>query len=99
MLGPTLLQIPVPKSSKVGGLNDVIPVVLTSVMKALENIVLLHLKSHTAPIIDLFQVAYWANWSIEDTNNLANHHTLSHLKSSNIYAGYICPGYGLQFSF
>ncbi|KAL0173244.1 hypothetical protein M9458_033555, partial [Cirrhinus mrigala] len=54
--------IPVPKKSKITGLNDYRPVALTSVvMKSFEKLVLAYLKDITGPLLDPLQFAYRAN--------------------------------------
>ncbi len=50
--------IPIPKKSKITGLNDYRPVVLMSVvMKSFEKLVLAHLKDITGPSLDSLQFA------------------------------------------
>ncbi|XP_010787373.1 homeobox protein OTX1 B-like [Notothenia coriiceps] len=59
--------IPVPKKTRITGLNDYRPVALTSVvMKSFERLVLSHLKSITDPLLDPLQFAYRANRSVDD---------------------------------
>ncbi|KAK3539529.1 hypothetical protein QTP70_009510 [Hemibagrus guttatus] len=51
--------VPVPKKTKITGLNDYRPVALTSVvMKSFERLVLSYLKDITDPLLDPLQFAY-----------------------------------------
>ncbi|KAI2648566.1 RNA-directed DNA polymerase from mobile element jockey [Labeo rohita] len=60
--------IPVPKKSKITGLNDYRTVALTSVvMKSFERLVLAYLKDITGPLLDPLQFAYRANSSAFNT--------------------------------
>ncbi|KAI2650804.1 putative RNA-directed DNA polymerase from transposon BS [Labeo rohita] len=60
--------IPVPKKSKITGLNDYRPVALTSVvLKLFERLVLSYLKDITGPFLDPLQFAYRANSSAFNT--------------------------------
>ncbi|KAK3557548.1 hypothetical protein QTP70_029230 [Hemibagrus guttatus] len=59
--------VPVPKKTKITGLNDYRPVALTSVvMKSFERLVLSYLKDITDPLLDPLQFAYRANRSVDD---------------------------------
>ncbi|KAK3533800.1 hypothetical protein QTP70_029508, partial [Hemibagrus guttatus] len=79
--------VPVPKKTKITGLNDYIPVALTSVvMKSFERLVLSYLKDITDPLLDPLQFAYRANRSVDDAVNMALHFILQHLDSPGSYA-------------
>ena len=79
--------IPVPKKTRITGLNDYRPVALTSVvMKVFERLVLAHLKSITDPLLDPLQFAYRANRSVDDAVNMALHYVLEHLDTAGTYA-------------
>ncbi|XP_053699525.1 uncharacterized protein LOC128746481 [Synchiropus splendidus] len=79
--------IPVPKKTRITGLNDYRPVALTSVlMKSFERLVLSHLKSITASHLDSLQFAYRANRSVDHAVNQALHFVLEHLDSPGTYA-------------
>ncbi len=72
--------IPIPKKSKITGLNDYRPVALTSVvMKSFEKLVLAHLKDFTRPLLDPLQFVYRANRSVDDAVNMVLHYVLQHL--------------------
>ncbi len=72
--------IPIPKKSKITGLNDHRPVALTSVvMKSFEKLVLAHLKDITGPLLDPLQFAYRANRSVDKAVNMGLHYVLQHL--------------------
>ena len=59
--------VPVPKNNKVGSMNDLRPVALTSVtFKTCERIVLPQLKSHIHDSLDPFQFADQNNICCED---------------------------------
>ncbi len=78
--------IPIPKKSKITGLNDYRPVALTSVvMKSFEKLVLAHLKEITGPSLDPLQFAYRANRSVDDAVNMGLHYVLQHLDRSGTY--------------
>ncbi len=78
--------IPIPKKSKITGLNDYRPVVLTSVvMKSFEKLVLAHLKDITRPLLDPLQFAYRANRSVDDAVNMGLHYVLQHLDRPGTY--------------
>lgn len=74
--------VPVPKKPWIIGLNDYRPVVLTFVlMKSFERLVLTHLKTINAPLLDPLQFAYRTNRPVDDAVNLALHFILQHLDS------------------
>ncbi len=54
-------------------------------MKAFEHLVLTHLISHAAPIMDPFQFAHGSKLLVEDVINLALHQILHHLESYSTY--------------
>ena len=59
--------VPVPKNNKVGSMNDLRPVALTSVtFETCEQIVLPQLRSSIHDSLDPFQFAYQSNRSCED---------------------------------
>ncbi len=63
--------IPIPKKSKISGLNDYRLVTLTSVvMKSFEKLVLAHLKDITGPSLDPLQFANRANRSVDNAVNI-----------------------------
>ncbi|XP_054603700.2 uncharacterized protein [Nothobranchius furzeri] len=67
--------VSVPKKLRITGLNDYRPVALTSVaMKSFEHLVLPHLNTLTAPLLDHLQFAYRANRSVDDAINMALHY-------------------------
>ncbi|KAK3553710.1 hypothetical protein QTP70_007500 [Hemibagrus guttatus] len=75
--------VPVPKKTKITGLNDYRPVALTSVvMKSFERLVLSYLKDITDPLLDPLQFTYRANRSVDDAVNMALHFILQHLDSA-----------------
>uniref|UniRef100_A0A3B4GQJ3 Reverse transcriptase domain-containing protein n=1 Tax=Pundamilia nyererei TaxID=303518 RepID=A0A3B4GQJ3_9CICH len=55
-------------------------------MKSFERLVLSHLKTLTAPLLDPLQFAYRANRSVDDAINMALHFILQHLDSPGTYA-------------
>ncbi|KAI2650995.1 putative RNA-directed DNA polymerase from transposon BS [Labeo rohita] len=66
--------IPVPKKTKITGLNDYRPMALTSVvMKSFEKLVLVYLKDISRPLLDPLQCAYRANRSVDDAVNMGLH--------------------------
>ncbi len=72
--------IPIPKKSKITGLNNYWPVALTPVvMKSFEKLVLAHLKDITGPSLDPLQFAYRANRSVDSVVNMGLHYVLQHL--------------------
>ncbi len=78
--------IPVPKKSKITGLNFYRPVALTSVaMKSFERLVLAYLKASTGPLLGPMQFAYRANRSVNDAVNMGLLFTLQHLDRPETY--------------
>ena len=74
--------VPVPKNNKVGSMNDLRPVALTSVaFKTCERIVLPQLKSFIHDSLDPFQFAYQSNRSCEDALLVTINEVTSHLDS------------------
>ncbi|XP_076735994.1 uncharacterized protein LOC143412342 [Maylandia zebra] len=91
--------IPVPKKPRITGLNDYRPVALTSVvMKSFERLVLSHLKTLTAPLLDPLQFAYRANRSVDDAINMALHFILQHLDSPGTYARILFVDFSSAFN-
>ena len=79
--------VPVPKKSKITGLNDYRPVALTSVvMKVFERLVLWFLRAATELQSDPMQFAYKANRSVDDAVSLTLHKILQHLETPKSYA-------------
>ncbi len=81
--------IPIPKKSKITGLNDYRPVALTSVViKSFEKLVLAHLKDITGPAgssLDPLQFAHRANRSFDDAVNIGVYYVLQHLDRPGAY--------------
>ncbi len=78
--------IPIPKKSKITGLNDYRPVAVTSVvMKLIKKLVLAHLKDIIGPSLDPLQFANRANRSVDDAVNMGLHYVLQHLESPGTY--------------
>ena len=74
--------VPVPKNNKVGSMNDLRLVALTSVaFKTCERIVLPQLKSFILDSLDPFQFAYQSNRSCEDALLVTINEVTSHLDS------------------
>ena len=74
--------VPVPKNKKVGSMNDLRPVELTSVaLKTCERIMLPQLKSFIHDSLDPFQFAYQSNRSCEDALLVTINEVTSHLDS------------------
>ncbi|KAK3544058.1 hypothetical protein QTP86_000868 [Hemibagrus guttatus] len=91
--------VPVPKKTKITGLNDYRPVALTSVdMKSFERLVLSYLKDITDPLLDLLQFAYRANSSVDDAVNMAFHFILQHLDSPGSYARILFVDFSSAFN-
>ncbi|KAK9536483.1 hypothetical protein VZT92_006258 [Zoarces viviparus] len=91
--------IPVPKKTRITGLNDYRPVTLTSVvMKSFERLVLSHLKTLTDPLLDPLQFAYRANRSVDDAVNMAHHFILQHLDSPGTYARILFVDFNSAFN-
>ncbi len=78
--------IPIPKKSKITGLNDYRPVALMYVvMKSFEKLVLAHLKDITGPLLDPLQFAYRANRYVDDAVNMGLRYVLQHLDRPGAY--------------
>ncbi|KAK3511626.1 hypothetical protein QTP70_013648 [Hemibagrus guttatus] len=91
--------VPVPKKTKITGLNDYRPVALTSVvMKSFERLVLSYLKDITDPHLDPLQFAYRANRSVGDAVNMALHFVLQHLDSPGSYARILFVDFSSAFN-
>ncbi|KAK3525964.1 hypothetical protein QTP70_011683 [Hemibagrus guttatus] len=91
--------VPVPKKTKITGLNDYRPVALTSVvMKSFEHLVLSYLKDITDPLLDPLQFAYRANRSVDDAVNMALHFILQHLDSPGSYARILFVDFSSAFN-
>ncbi|KAK3569190.1 hypothetical protein QTP86_026472, partial [Hemibagrus guttatus] len=91
--------VPVPKKTKITGLNDYRPVALTSVvMKSFERLVLSYLKDITDPLLDPLQFAYRANRSVDDAVNIALHFILQHLDSQGFYARILFVDFSSAFN-
>ncbi|CAM4735488.1 unnamed protein product [Leuciscus chuanchicus] len=91
--------IPVPKKTKITGLNDYRPVALTSVlMKSFERLVLAYLKDITGPLLDPFQFAYRANRSVDDAVNMGLHYILQHLDRPGTYARILFVDFSSAFN-
>ncbi|KAK3507296.1 hypothetical protein QTP70_013555 [Hemibagrus guttatus] len=91
--------VPVPKKTKITGLNDYRPVALTSVvMKSFERLVLSYLKDITDPLLDPLQFAYRANRSVDDAVNMALHFILQHLDSPRSYARILFVDFSSAFN-
>ncbi len=91
--------IPIPKKSKITGLNDYRPVALMSVvMKSYEKLVLAHLKDITGPLLDPLQFAYRANRSVDDAVNMGLHYVLQHLDRPGAYVRILFVDFSLAFN-
>ncbi len=91
--------IPIPKKSKITGLNDYRPVALTSVvMKSFEKLVLAHLKDITGPLLDPLQFAYRANRSVDDAVNMGLHYVLQHLDRPGAYVRILFVDFSSAFN-
>ncbi len=91
--------IPIPKKSKITGLNDYRPVALTSVvMKSFEKLVLAHLKDITGPLLDHLQFAYIANRSVDDAVNMGLHYVLQHLDRPGAYVRILFVDFSSAFN-
>ncbi|KAK3505641.1 hypothetical protein QTP70_021285, partial [Hemibagrus guttatus] len=91
--------VPVPKKTKITGLNDYRPVALTSVvMKSFERLVLSYLKDITDPLLDPLQFAYRANRSVDDAVNMALHFILQHLDFPGSYARILFVDFSSAFN-
>ncbi|KAK3531919.1 hypothetical protein QTP70_034420, partial [Hemibagrus guttatus] len=91
--------VPVPKKTKITGLNDYRPVALTSVvMKSFECLVLSYLKDITDPLLDPLQFAYRTNRSVDNAVNMALHFILQHLDSPGSYARILFVDFSSAFN-
>ncbi len=91
--------IPIPKKSKITGLNDYRPVALTSVvMKSFEKLVLAHLKDITGPSLDPLQFAYRANRSVDDAVNMGLHYVLQHQDRPGAYVRILFVDFSSAFN-
>ncbi|KAL0173200.1 hypothetical protein M9458_033511, partial [Cirrhinus mrigala] len=91
--------IPVPKKSKITGLNDYRPVALTSVvMKSFEKLVLAYLKDITGPLLDPLQFAYRANRSVDDAVNIGLYFILQHLDRPGTYVRILFVDFSSAFN-
>ncbi|KAK3506179.1 hypothetical protein QTP70_031913, partial [Hemibagrus guttatus] len=95
----TTAIVPVPKKTRITGLNDYRPVALTSVvMKSFERLVLSCLKDITDPLLDPLQFAYRANRSVDDAVNMALHFILQHLDSPGSYTRILFVDFSSAFN-
>ncbi len=91
--------IPIPKKSKITGLNDYRPVALTSVvMKSFEKLVLAYLKDITGPLLDPLQFAYRATRSMDDAVNMGLHYVLQHLDRPGTYVRILFVDFSWAFN-
>ncbi|KAL0148195.1 hypothetical protein M9458_056516 [Cirrhinus mrigala] len=91
--------IPVPKKSKITGLNDYRPVALTSVvMKSFEKLVLAYLKDITGPLLDPLQFAYRANRLVDDAVNIGLYFILQHLDRPGTYVRILFVDFSSAFN-
>ncbi len=91
--------IPIPKKSKITGLNDYRPVALTSVvMKSFDKLVLAHLKDITGPSQDHLQFAYRANRSGDDAVNMGLHYVMQHLDRPGAYVRILFVDFSSAFN-
>ncbi len=91
--------IPIPKKSKITGINDYRPVAQTSVvMKSFKKLVLAHLKDITGPSLDPLQFAYRANKSVADAVNMGLHYVLLHLDRSGTYVRILFVDFSSAFN-
>uniref|UniRef100_A0A3B4FQ53 Reverse transcriptase domain-containing protein n=1 Tax=Pundamilia nyererei TaxID=303518 RepID=A0A3B4FQ53_9CICH len=67
-------------------------------MKSFERLVLSHLKTLTAPLLDPLQFAYRANRSVDDAINMALHFILQHLDSPGTYARILFVDFSSAFN-
>ncbi len=87
--------IPIPKKSKITGLNDYRPVALTSVvMKSC----LAHLKNIFGPSLDPLQFAYRANRSVDDAVNMGLRYVLQHLDRPGAYVRILFVDFSSAFN-
>ncbi|KAK3561269.1 hypothetical protein QTP86_030678, partial [Hemibagrus guttatus] len=80
----TSANVPVPKKTKITGLNDYRPLTLTSGI--------------TDPLPDPLQFAYRANRSVDDAVNMALHFILQHLDSPGSYARILFVDFSSAFN-
>ncbi len=91
--------IPIPKKSKIEGLNDYRPVALLSVvMKSFEKQVMAHLKEITGPSLDSLQFACRANRSVDDAVNMGLHYVLQHLDRAGTYVWILFVDFSSAFN-
>ncbi len=90
--------IPVPKKSKITGLNDYRPVALTSVAMKSFRLVLAYLMDTTGPLLDPLQFAYRANRSVDDAVNMGLHYILQHLDRPGTYVRILFVDFSSAFS-
>ncbi len=91
--------IPIPKKSKITGLNYYRLVALTSVViKSFEKLVLAHLKDITGPSLDPLQFAYRANRSVDDAVNMGLHYVLQHLDRPGTYVRILFVDFSSAFN-
>ncbi len=95
----TLLHHPIPRKSKITGLNDYRPVALTSVvMKSFEKLVLAHMKDINGPSLDPLQFAHRANRSVDDAVNMGLYYVLQHLDRPGAYVRILFVDFSPAFS-
>ncbi len=88
--------IPIPKKSKITGLNDYRLVALKSVvMKSFEKLVLAHLKDITGPLLDPLQ---FANRCVDDAVNMRLHYVLQHLDRPGTYGRILFVDFSSAFN-
>ncbi|KAK3520977.1 hypothetical protein QTP86_031267 [Hemibagrus guttatus] len=90
--------VPVPKKTKITGLNDYRLVTRSVVMKSFERLVLSYFKDITDPLLDPLQFAYRANRSVDDAVNMALHFILQHLDSPGSYARILFVDFSSAFN-
>ncbi|KAK3529894.1 hypothetical protein QTP86_007218 [Hemibagrus guttatus] len=90
--------VPVPKKTKITGLNDYRPVALTSVVVKSFERVLSYLKDIRDPLLDPLQFAYRANRSVDDAVNMVLHFILQHLDSPGFYARILFVDFSSAFN-
>ena len=91
--------IPIPEKPTVKALNDIRPVVLTSVvMNVLERLVLTYMKYVANPSKDPLQFAYRENRCTDNDVTVALHFVMQHLESPNRYARILFVDYSSAFN-
>ena len=91
--------VPIPKKTRVTGLNDYRPVALTPIaMKCMEKLVLTHINDSIPDSLDPLQFAYRPNRSVDDAISLALHTTLEHLDKGNSYVRMLFIDYSSAFN-